>query len=148
MQHRRAGDRAHVERTRLTLAAKGAGAKPALLIAVENDAHMLQFDQRVTGLTHHHLHGVLIRQEVRALDRVVGVALPLVTAICECCINTALRRARVAAHRVDLGEHRGVYAKPYRLNRSPKPGETRSDYQHVMFVHSLLRRGAPMAHPD
>ena len=123
----------------LPLSAKGAGPEAAALVAVEDHPHVLHGDDLVARLAAHHLHGVLVREVVTALYRVVGVILPRVAAVGQRRVDAALRGVGVAADRVYLGDHGDVHTVlPGSQGRSHarEPG---ADYQHVVVVH-LPRR--------
>ena len=94
----------------------GVAAKPALADlavgrAVKGQAHVLKVDDGVDGVAAHDVDRVLIAQEVAALDRVIGVPLPLVGFhVAERGRNAALGGAGVRARRIELGDHGGLYA--------------------------------------
>ena len=92
----------------------GVPAEPALVDAalrraVERHAHLLEVQHRVDGFLAHDLDGVLVGEVVAALDGVEGVPLPVVLFdVGQRRAHAALRRAGVAAGRVQLGQHRGA----------------------------------------
>ena len=92
----------------------GVPAEPALVDAalgraVERHAHLLEVEHRVDGFLAHDLDGVLVGEVVAALDGVEGVPLPVVLFdVGQCRAHAALRRAGVAARRVELRQHRGA----------------------------------------
>ena len=94
----------------------GVPAEPALVDAalggaVERHPHLLEVQHRVDGFLAHDLDGVLVGEVVAALDGVEGVPLPVVLFdVRQCRAHAALRRAGVAARRVELGQHRGADA--------------------------------------
>ena len=74
--------------------------------AVERQAHVLEVDDRVDGLLREDLSGILVDEVVATLDGVVGVPLPVVLLhVGERCGHAALRRTRVRAGGVELGDH-------------------------------------------
>ena len=78
---------------------------PALGGAIEGQAHLLEVDDGVDGLAAHDLRSVLVDEVVTALDGVEGVPLPVVLLhVGEGGAHATLRRAGVAARRVELGE--------------------------------------------
>ena len=92
----------------------GVPAEPALVDAalggaVERHPHLLEVEHRVDGFLAHDLDGVLVGEVVAALDGVEGVPLPVVLFdVGQRRAHPALRRAGVAARRVQLGQHRGA----------------------------------------
>ena len=102
----------------------GVPAEPALVDAalggpVERHPHLLQVQHRVDGFLAHDLDGVLVGEVVAALDGVEGVPLPVVLFdVGQRRAHPALRRAGVAARRVQLGQHRRADPRP-RLDGGP-----------------------------
>ena len=78
------------ESARPPLATESPGAQAAVIVPIEGDAHVLHVDQGGARLTTHHLDGVLVSQEVAALDGVVGVVFPVVAAIQKGRVDAAL----------------------------------------------------------
>ena len=103
VQDRLPGDVGHVVGARGAGAAEGARAEPALLVAVEGHAEVLEVDDLARRLAAHDLDRVLVAEVVGALDGVEGVRLPRVARV-ERGVDPALRRVRVRAHRVHLRE--------------------------------------------
>ena len=103
VQDRLAGDVGHVVGAGGAGAAEGALAEPALLVAVEGHAEVLELEQLGGRLAAHDLDGVLVAEVVGALDRVEGVRLPGVLRV-ERGVDAALGGVRVRAHGVDLGD--------------------------------------------
>ena len=84
------------------------------------------------GLAAHDLDGVLIAEEVAALDRVVGVLMPVVAPVGQGRVDAALRGVRVASDGIDLGEHGHIGAGPGGLQRRAHTGKPRAKHQHIM----------------
>ena len=103
VQDRLAGDVGDVVGPGGARAAEGALAEPALLVAVEGHAPVLEVEQLLGRLAAHDLDRVLVAEVVRALDRVEGVRLPRVLRV-ERRVDPALSRVRVGANGVDLGD--------------------------------------------
>ena len=139
MEQRLSGEVGDEEGAGLPLSAKCAGPEVAALVAVEDHPHVLHGDDLVASLAAHHLHGVLVRKVVAALDGVVGVVFPRVATVGQRRIDAALGGVGVAADRVYLGDHSDIHTVlPGSQGRSHarEPG---ADYQHVVVVH-LPRR--------
>ncbi len=100
-EQRLAGDVADEIGARLRGAAEGARAELAVLVAVEDDAHVLELDDVARRLAAHHLDGVLIGEIVAALDRVERVRFPGV-ALADRGVDAALRGVGMAADRMHL----------------------------------------------
>ena len=100
--------------------------------SVEDDAHVLEVDELLAGLAAHDLDGVLVAEEVAALDGVVGVLMPIVAAVGEGRVDAALCGVGVAADGIDLGEHGDVGAGPGGLQRRAHTGQARAEHQHIM----------------
>src|SRR5690349_5910945 len=117
----------------------GVPAEPALVDlalgrAVERQAHLLEVDDRVDGLTAHDLGRVLVDEVVAALDGVEGVPLPVVLLdVGEGGAHAALGRAGVGPRRVELGEHRGAGARRGLEGRA-HPGAAGTDDDDVVLV--------------
>ena len=84
------GEVANEEGARAALAAEGPGAQVALVVAVEGDAEVLHVNQGPARRPAHDLDGILITEEVAALDRVVGVVFPIVATVGQGCVDAAL----------------------------------------------------------
>ena len=124
---RLAGDVGDVVGARLRGAAEGAGAEPALLVAVEGDAEVLEVEDLLGRLAAHDLDRVLVAEVVGALDGVEGVRLPAV-ALLQRGVDPALGGVRVRAHGVDLGDDPDRDALLGRRQRGPLAGEPGSDH--------------------
>ena len=120
-QQRLPGDIADEIGTRQRGAAEGAAAKLTLLVAIKDDAHVLELDDVGGGLAAHHLDGVLIGEIIAAFDRVEGVRFPRVV-LGDGGVDAALRGARVAADGVDFGNDGDVGAGARRFQRGPHAG--------------------------
>ena len=106
----------------------------ALGRAVERHPEVLELDHRVDRLSAHHLGRRLVDEVVAALHRVEQVPLPrVVLDVGQRRAHASLRRARVRARRVELGEHRGV-TLPGRLDGGPEAGASRADDDGVVRV--------------
>ncbi len=122
----------------------GVPAEPALVDAalgraVERHAHLLEVEHRVDGFLAHDLDGVLVGEVVAALDGVEGVPLPVVLFdVGQCRAHAALRRAGVAAGRVELRQHRGARSRP-RLDGGPHSRAACTDDDDVvaMFLNHV-----------
>ena len=88
--------------------------------------------------------GVLVGEVVGALDGVEGVLLGGVVVpvgvVGEGGVDAALGRARVAARRVHLREHRDVDAGALGLDRGPHPGEAAADHDQLVVHHRRARQ--------
>ena len=101
---------------------------------VEGQAHVLELDDGVDGLTAHDLGRVLVDEVVAALDRVEGVPLPVVLFdVRQRGAHAALGRAGVGPGRVELGEDRGAGALAGFDGRA-HPGAAGADDHHVVLV--------------
>jgi hypothetical protein len=105
VQHRLAGDVGDVGGALHRGAAESTQVDLALLVAVEREADVLEVHDLARRLAAHDLDRVLVAQEVRALDRVVGVRAPVVGRV-DRGVDAAGGRDRVRAHRVDLAHDR------------------------------------------
>lgn len=102
--------------------------------AVERQPHLLQVEDGVDGLLGHHLGGVLVDQEVTALDGVEGVPLPVVLFdVGQRGAHAALGRAGVRPGRVQLGQDGCAYALAGLEGRA-HPGPTGAHDHHVVLV--------------
>ena len=82
---------------------------PPLRRPVERQAELLEVEHGVDRLAAHDLGGVLVDEEVTALDGVPGVPLPVVLLdVRQRGAHAALRGAGVGARRVELGEDGGA----------------------------------------
>jgi hypothetical protein len=79
--------------------------------AVEGQAHLLQVDDRVDGLSAHDLRSVLVNEVVAALHRVERMPLPVVLLdVGQSRAHAALGGPGVGPRGIKLGEHRCAYA--------------------------------------
>ncbi len=96
--------------------------------AVEGQAHVLQFDHRVDGVLRQHVRRVLVGQIVAAFDGIVGVPERFVFfEIAERRADAALRRAGVAARRVELADHGDLRAAFAGVEGSHQASAARAD---------------------
>ena len=148
VEDRLAGDVGDVVRAGRRGAAEGAGAELALVVAVERDPDVLEVQQLVRRGAAHDLDRVLVAEEVRALDGVVGVRLPRVLGV-ERRVDPAGGRDRVRAHRVDLAHDRHRGALVGGGQGGALAGEARSDDQDVVCWHggAELYRSPPTGRP-
>ena len=113
-----AGDVRGVRGARLACRAERALRDPAVLRSGEDRAPALELVDVVRRLLAEDLDRVLVAEVVRALDRVERVLLGVVVGrVPERRVDAALGRAGVAAHRVDLRDHRDVRAGVEGLDR-------------------------------
>ena len=121
----------------------------AVVHAGEGAAHVLELEDVLRRLAAQDLGGVLVDEEVAALDGVVHVQLPrvVVGGVAERGGDAALGRAGVGSQRVHLGEDGDVDAGVRGdFERGAHPGETGPDDQDVVLEHSdLSRRRGPAA---
>ncbi len=117
----------------------GVSAEPALVDAslggaVERHAHLLEVQHRVDGFLAHDLDGVLVGEVVAALDGVEGVPLPVVIFdVGQRRAHSALRRAGVAAGRVQLRQHCGACPRTG-LDRGPHARASCADDHDVVAM--------------
>ena len=138
VKDRLARDVGDKERPRVAGAAEGAGAEPPLVVAVEDDAHVLELDDFLGRLDAHVLDGVLVSQVVGALHGVEHVGVDRVLGAPKRGVDAALGRVRVAAHRVHLAHHRHVGARPMRGDCGPHSREPRPHNQNVVVCHKSV----------
>ena len=138
VQDRLAGDVGDVGGALHRGAAERAQVHLALLVAVEGDADVLEVHDLVGRLRAHDLDRVLVAEEVRALDRVVGVRAPVVVDA-DRGVDAAGGRDRVRAHRVDLAHDRHARARSGGGERRALAGEAGADDQDVVCWHGSLR---------
>ena len=105
VQDRLAGDVGDVGGALHRGAAERAQVQLAVLVAVEGDADVLEVHDLAGGLRAHDLDRVLVAEEVRALDGVVGVRAPVVGRV-DRGVDAARGGHRVRAHGVDLAHDR------------------------------------------
>ena len=127
-----AGDVGHEEGAGVAGAAEVPGAEPALFVAVEDDAHVLQVDDLLRCLDAHELDGVLVAQVVGALDRVVDVRVDGVVGAAQRRVDAALRGVRVGAHGMHLAHHGDVGARSMRGDGRAHTRETGTHNQDVV----------------
>ncbi len=127
-----AGDVADEVCARLRCATERARAELAFRVAIEDDAHVLEFHDVGGCLAAHDLDGVLVGQIVASFDRVKGVRLPCV-ALADSGVDAALRSVRMTAQRVDLGDDGNVGAAPGGLERRPHPGKAGTQDDNVVI---------------
>ena len=103
-------------------------AEPASLVAVEDHAHMLEFDDVARGFTGHDLNGVLVSEVVGALDGVEGVGFPVVVPalLGHGRVDAALGGIGVATNGVNFGDYGYVGAVSVGLKSGPHTGESRA----------------------
>ena len=80
----------------------------------------------------HYLDGILIAEIVAALDSVEGVVSPIVSPVRQRRVDPALRRVRVAAHRMDLGDNGDIYTAVPGRESGSHAGESGADYQYIV----------------
>ena len=90
------------------LTAEGSRAQPSLVVPVEGNPHVLHVNKRSAGLSTHHFNGVLVAQVVAALDGVVGVVFPIISAVQQCRVDATLGGVGMTPHRVHLADDGGV----------------------------------------
>src|SRR5216683_3067763 len=107
----------------------------AVGVSAPRAAPVLHLDDLDRGLANKGLDHVLVGEIVRTLDRVEGVVLVAVLRPQGSC-RAAFGRDGVAAHRVDLGDHRdlepGVGVD--RGDRRPEAGQPTADHQDVVAL--------------
>ena len=138
VQHRLAGDVRDVGGALHRGAAERAQVQLAALVAVEGDADVLEVHDLARRLRAHDLDRVLVAEEVRALDRVIGVRAPVV-GDADRRVDPAGGRHRVRAHGVDLAHDRHAGALLRGGERRALAGETGPDDQYVVCWHGSLR---------
>ena len=117
-----ARDVRRVRRARLAGGTERALCDPAVLGAREDRAPVLELVDVVRRLAAEDLDRLLIPEVVGALDRVERVLLGIVLGgVSQSRVDPTLGRARVAANRVDLGDHRDVRAGVESLDRRAHP---------------------------
>ena len=137
VQDRLAGDVGDVGGALHRGAAERAQVKLAGVVAVEGDADVLEVHHLAGRLAAHHLDRVLVAEEVRALDGVVGVRAPIV-GDADRGVDAAGGRHRVRAHRVDLAHDRDRHPFARRGEGRALAGQAGADDQYVMFGHRFL----------
>ena len=128
------------ERSGDLLATKGSGSELAVFASTEDDSHAFEFENGLTGFTRHYFDSVLISEEIGALDRVVGVAFPVVTTVGQRGVDATLSSVRVAAHRVNLRNNRYVSTRSGYFNGCPEAG--RYDFTRRRAVSGIHDRRA------
>ena len=141
------GEVGNEEGAGLPLAAEGACAEAALVVPAEDHPHVLHGDDLAARLAAHDLDGVLVAQVVAALDRVVGVVLPVVAPVGQGGVDPALRGVRVAPDRVDLRDNGNIRAVVCGSQRGSHAGQTGAYYEYVVINHLSKKGGtAKIAH--
>ena len=135
VEHRLAGDVRDVGGALHRGAAERPQVELALLVAVEGDPDVLEVHDLARRLAAHDLDGVLVAQEIRALDRVEGVRAPVVGRV-DGGVDATGGRHRVRAHRVDLAQQRHRRPRVSGGQRRSLPGETRADDEDVVCRHA------------
>ena len=141
VQDRLAGDVGHVGGALHGGAAEGAQVELARLVAVEGDPDVLEVQDLLGRLGAHDLDRVLVAEEVRALDGVVGVRAPVVVHA-DRGVDPAGGGHRVRADRVDLAHDRDGRARVGRRERGALAGEAGPDDQDVVCWHGPSGVGA------
>ena len=133
----------------------------ALVVAVEGDADVLEVHDLGRGFRAHDFDRVLVAQEVRALDGVVGVRAPVVVDA-DGRVDATGGGHRVRAHRMDLAHDGHTGPALGGGEGGPLAGQARADDQHIVRGHrprslqwsfqaiaaeSLLRAVCPAAAP-
>ena len=131
VQDRLAGDVGDVRGALLRGAAERAQVELAGLVAVERHADVLEVHDLVRGLRAHDLDRVLVAEEVRALDGVVGVLGPVVVDG-DRGVHPARGGDRMRAHRVDLAHDRDGRAGLGGGEGGALAGEAGADDEHVV----------------
>ncbi len=137
VQQRLAGDVGHIRRALHRRPAERAQVHLALVVAVEGHAHVLQVHDLGGRFRAHDLDRVLVAEEVRALDRVVGVRVPVVVDA-DRRVDAAGGGNRVRAHRVDLAHDRHARPRLGGRERRALAREAGPDDQDVVFWHGSL----------
>src|SRR5205814_1823557 len=112
-----------------------AGTQAAMLVAVEGHSEVLEVEDLLRRLAAHDLDRVLVAQVVGALDGVEGVGLPGVVLL-EGGVDAALRRVRVRAHGVDLGDDGDVHAGLRGRQGRPLSRQSGAYDQYVVLGHA------------
>jgi len=131
VQDRLAGDVGDVGRALDRGAAERAQVELAVVVAVEGDPDVLEVHDLVGRLGAHDLDRVLVAEEVRALDGVVGVRAPVVGDR-DGGVDAAGRGDGVRADRMHLGEDRHRHAGVGGRDGRALAGEPRSDDEDVV----------------
>ena len=135
MEHGLAGEVPDEKGPGAALAPEGPGSQASFVVAVESNAHVLHVDQGLAGRLAHDLDGVLIPQVVAALHRVICVFLPVIAPVQQRGIDASLRRAGVAAHRMDLADDGGAGSFIPRGDGGAHARQSGSNYQHIVLQH-------------
>ena len=135
VQDRLARDVGHEEGARVARTAERPRPQPSLIVAVEDDAHVLQRNDLAGRFDAHVFDGVLVAEVVGALHRVEDMGIDGIVFTAERCVDAALSSIRMAPHRVHLAHHRHVRAHPVRCDRGPHPCQPRPHNQNVMVNH-------------
>ena len=116
--------------------AEAALADALLRGAVEGQAHVLKFDDRVNRVLRQNLRRCLVGKVVAALDRVIGMINRLVfIEVAQSRADAALRRARVAAGRVELADDRDIRAAFAGVKRRHQTSAARAYDNRIVFVN-------------
>ena len=98
---------------------------------------MFHIDEGLAGRAAHHLNGVLVAQEIAALDGVVGVIFPIVAPVEEGGVDAALGGVGMAAYRMNLADNGGVGPVGPGGDGRAHSGQAGADYQNIMLQHTL-----------
>ena len=136
MQDDEARDVGRVGGARKAGAAEGPLGDRAVVVAAEGAAHVLEGDQVARSLAGHDLDGVLVAEVIGTLDGVEHVRFPGVV-VAQGAVDTALRAASVAAHRVHLAEKRDIGAGIGGRDGGPQTGQAGADDEHVVLEQAV-----------
>ncbi len=133
------------------LAAERALRNRAVFLARERTTHAVQVQHRFWRFLAHQVNAVLIADEVRALHRVIRVVVPVVLGV-DGRVHATLRRATVAAQRVNLAHHGSIQTRRDSFKGRTHPGQPGPDNQNVvlfdrhektLFLGQTLKPPAP-----
>ena len=131
-EQRLAGNVADEIRSGLRGAAKRARAELPFLVAIKDDAHVLELDDVLGRLAAHHLDGVLVGEIIAALDRIEGMRLPAV-GLADGSVDAPLGRAGMAANRMHFGDDGNIGAEACRLKGGAHPRKPGAHYDNVVI---------------
>ena len=137
MEQGLAGEIAHKKGARPPLPAKGPGAQFALVVPVKGNPHVFHIDERLAGRAAHHLNGILVAQEIAALDGVIGVIFPIIPPVEQGGVDAPLSGVGMAAYRMNLADNGGVGAAGPGGDGRPHSGQPGADYQNIMLQHTF-----------
>ena len=99
---------------------------------------MLHVNQGLSGGTAHNLDGVLVTEEVAALDGIVGVVFPVVATVGKSGVDAALGGVGMAPHGMHFADDSGVGALcPGRDGRA-HTGKAGANHKDIMLQHIAL----------